>query len=562
MMDRCERLRSRRDVLRKHRSTSHIKGIASDQEAGQFLNTEVNPSFLQKANVMQAYSGQIDSFGFSASEKDVDALIVDLGNDVTAGSIIEPVFLSLLDGTARAFKLGTKQGLTASRLYSECKRFNYQETRLNTVIDSFTESQNEQSNVESFGEGSSYNKGQFIREGYDDINLRDNTKMKKAKGRHMSDSMTAKDGYNSRETIFSNQAHAKSKGQKSQSAEVDHTVSCAEIANQLKSNKALNPDDIKDIVNIDDNYTLTSQKNNRGTGVGKFDKSEQQLQKEVNQGFVVKKKGTKFRKVTLSEEEIKTRRNMISKMKEAKKSIDKETNKKVTKNLIHDKITQKRLGSDALDAASSQLVGDLILTSLKPLYFELNDCLKNGIEAGVHADNLSSSLKIRFKRIKDYLMMQATSLLKDNSLNFFKNFLSMLLEGIVQCFVGVFRNVARIMKEGVKSLFQIAPILKGKNASPAEKGDAILKLIAASTTTFAGIGIETWLNSLGLGEPWSIIVASVMSAVVTVLVTYILDKLDLFGVNRELRSKRISEALEINIADSKHELIGCLQALS
>ena len=191
---------------------------------------------------------------------------------------------------------------------------------------------------------------------------------------------------------------------------------------------------------------------------------------------------------------------------------------------------------------------------IKPLYYELNDCFKNGIEEGVGEHSFKAALKKRFNRMKDHIMKNATAILGDGLLNFFKNFLTMLLEGIVNCFVGIFKHIARVIKEGIKILFQIVPVLRDKNKSAAEKGDAILKLIVSSVTIFAGIGIEAWLNSLGLGEPWSIIVASILSAVLTALMMYLLDKIDLFGINRELKMKRVSEVLSMKIDKSEQNI--------
>ena len=48
-----------------------------------------------------------------------------------------------------------------------------------------------------------------------------------------------------------------------------------------------------------------------------------------------------------------------------------------------------------------------------------------------------------------------------------------------------------------------------------------------------------------IGEPWSIIFASVLSAVIIALVIYALQEMDLFNLKRQYRSARIREALEL-----------------
>lgn len=556
-MKDIQKHKARMARLRKFNEKSHLKPIATTTVQNKFLQEEADPDFLNKMYVAEAYSQRIDNFDLSVSKDQALALIESISVDQhPMDHILEPVFLSLFDGTMRAFKLGTKQGITASRLYAECKAFTYKAPAANSTLDSYTESLNEQDNIREFGKTSSYQNGELTRDG-ENTNMRDGSKMKTAKEEHFGDSHSATDGYNSGQEIFKEKGLAKSRGTPEQSAEVDHATPCAEVCASLQSNKALNPEDIKEIINTDANLVVTSQQNNRGTNTGKFAKSRDELQQELDQGYVVDKKGNKH---PLSEEDRQSRENMVEKMEIAQAEIDDKTNEKVVDNLKHDRKTQTRLASDAGNAAANQSIGDLIIFMIKPLYYELSDCFTNGIEKGVNASSFKSALSIRINRMKKHIVDQAGNMLKDGMLGFFKNFLSMLLEGIVNCFVGVFKNVIRIMKEGFKALLQIIPILKDTNTPAAEKGDAILKLIAGSLTIFASLGIETWLNSIGIGEPWSIIITSVLSAVLTTSVMYLLDKLDLFGAKQELKQRRINEVLKLKIEDTEEEILSLVKA--
>ncbi|WP_249419085.1 hypothetical protein [Citrobacter sp. RHB25-C09] len=540
---------ARMERIRRVQSTQHLQPLAQQAVLDKHLTGEVDESLLASCDVSEAYSKQIHEFDLRVSPNDVQHLLetIDVENGIE--TILEPVFLSLFDGTMRAFKIGTKQGITASRLYHECQTFRYDSPANSRILDSYTEVLNERQNIETLGKNTTYKDGDMTRDG-ETTNMRDGAKMKAAKEEHFGGDMRAEDGYGG-EPIYSNKRHAKSEGQHKQSAEADHAVSCSEICHKLKSNKALNPEDIKEIVNTDENLVITSMKHNRGPNVGKFDKTKEELQKEIDQGYV---ENTKGKKHPLSDEEIAARKRMVEKMEASQKVLDSQTNKKVLENVLHDRKVQKRFATDAINAAGNQSIGDLVMFMIKPLYFELRDCITNGIEKGVGAESFKTALTIRFTRMKQHILQQATVLLKDGLFNFFKNFLSMLFEGIVNCFVGIFKNIARMMKEGFKILLQIAPVLKDKTTSPAQKGDAILKLIVGSLSVFASIGIESWLNSLGLGEPWSIIVSSVISAVVTTLTMYLLDKIDLFGVNKVLKAQRIEEVLSLSIENSKVEM--------
>ncbi|MNG05510.1 hypothetical protein D3C85_1168270 [compost metagenome] len=137
-----------------------------------------------------------------------------------------------------------------------------------------------------------------------------------------------------------------------------------------------------------------------------------------------------------------------------------------------------------------------------------------------------------------------------------------LLEGVVNCFVGVFKNVFRMVKEGFHVLMKAFSILQDTDSSMAEKGDAILKLAASSLTIFASIGIESMLNNLGVVEPWSVIISSMLTAVLTALCMYLFDKIDLFGAKREYKLNKIDEILKLKAENAEHDILNRLGNLA
>ncbi|ELY4720458.1 hypothetical protein SM075_000080 [Cronobacter sakazakii] len=521
------------------------------------INAE-DARFIENNDMAAAYVGELYSYEVKDSDiAEITDLIANMDAESGSNSILEPVFLGLIDGTMRSFKLGTKQGITASRLYNECKVFSYAKPQSNTTIDSYTEQLNEQVNIAIFDKRSVYYKGKMTRDGNVTTMRKDSDPIKE---KYFGDENTAQDGYDPDSVIYKNKKHAKSEGLPGQAAQADHVVPCAELCKNLKSNKALTVDDIKDIINIEENIVITSQVSNAGGNKAKHDLTRDELQQQIDQGYVLSK--NKQNKIVLTEKDKEVKANQIKRMDEAQIALDKKTNETVWGNVKSNREVQQRLAVDAGNAAGHQLLGEVILFAIKPLYYELNDCLRNGIEDGIAANSFKEALKERFGRMKMHIMEKAANLLKGGLLSFFKNFISMLLEGILNCFVGVFKKIARVVKEGVKILMQIAPILRDANKSPAQKGDAILKLIAGSVTMFAGIAIESWLSGMGMGEPLSIIAASFLSAVLTALTMYALDKMDLFNINKGLRTQRISEILNLEIENTEHEIIDSLTLLT
>lgn len=107
-------------------------------------------------------------------------------------------------------------------------------------------------------------------------------------------------------------------------------------------------------------------------------------------------------------------------MDEAQIALDKKTNETVWGNVKSNREVQQRLAVDACNAAGHQLLGEVILFAIKPLYYELNDCIRNGIEDGISANSFKDALKERFGRMKKHIMEKAASLLKGGLLSFLK----------------------------------------------------------------------------------------------------------------------------------------------
>ena len=534
--------------------------VASLTVVARHLAGEPDIALVQACKVSEFYRSSVEGMDLAVNRADALARLEHLSTGSAIDTILEPVFLSLLDGTMRACNIGIRQGITPSRLYQECRTFQYEAINSsNFRLDSYSEQLIERQNIQHLADKTVYNSGTMTRDGVT-VQMRNGKKMEKHKDAHFGNSQRSHDEYDG-QVVYRNKRHANSEGTPERAAQVDHAISCAEVCFNLNGYKALNLDDIKAIANIDENYKVTSQANNSGKDFGKFDKTSAELQQEVKQGYVIVKKRGKEVKKPLTEEQIQARQQMIDEMKVAKKAIDDKTNETVWSNISKDRSVQKVLAKDAGQAAGHQSLGDLVLFVIKPLYYELRTSLSDGLDTGVGVSGYTEALKLRLSRMKTYVLTNASTLLKDLAEGFVKNFLSMLLEGIVNCFVGIFKNLMRMVKEGFKVLMQSVTILRDKSSNQAQKGDAILKLVVGSLSIFASLGLETWLNSLGLPGPLPILLSSVLTAVITALLMYALDKLDLFGTNHDLKMKRIDELLTNEIAETEHSMMTMVNQL-
>ncbi len=163
--------------LRQAQATPHLKPLSTPSEQNAHLSGEIDHYFVDRCDAATAYHERIDGFDLRVNKADALTRLKILSSGSAIDNILEPIFLSLFDGTMRACKIGTQQGITPSRLYNECKVFTYAcETNSAPMLDSYTEFLNEQQNVAAFGSQTSYGDGQMRRNDEDPVMMRQSKK--------------------------------------------------------------------------------------------------------------------------------------------------------------------------------------------------------------------------------------------------------------------------------------------------------------------------------------------------------------------------------------------------
>ena len=477
--------------------------------------------------------------------------------------VVVPVFLSIADGflecTAATRKL-RKKGLTATKIVTECKNFSYEKFENDAITpDGYVEWKNISEQTESDFKDYAEN----VRKSYTRKVYEDKQRLNEYKEKIFANNggrINAVDEYTGQRNVYKEKANPDArrsiqKYKHDHLAEVDHIVPLKQIHEHLKGNYALTDEDIKNISNQDSNFALTSARINRDEGAsgkgGKFEKTNTEFVKEQRER---KRQGNP--NLDLSEEAM---RNMLQMEKDAQNAINHNANKAIGNTLFGKGTgnTGEVWGKTAENAASQSkdyVVGNVILFMIKPLYYEISDIFKNGLKEGIGADTIFQAFKLRFNRVKDYVMANALSFIGNNIWEFLKGFISSLIEGIISLFVGIFKQILKLVKEGIKVFAQSAKILFGKeskNLSTAEKGDAIVKILGGSVLSICGIGIEALLNRIGITEPWSVVLSTMLAGIASTMFMLVLDKIDLFSVKDEKRRKRIEEIFAERIKDIK-----------
>lgn len=475
--------------------------------------------------------------------------------------VVVPVFMSVADGlleSTTATRSLRKRGLTASKIISQCKSFSYENVETDTIVpDGYTEWKNvgeqTRSDFKQYGEQTRIAYDRATYEDKDRLNQYKQNKFDNNGGR-----TNATDEYTGQKNVYQYKSNPDARRnveayKHDHQAEVDHIVPLKNIHDQYKGNYALTDEDIKNIANSDSNYALTSARINRGAGApgrgGKFDMTNAEFVEDQRRR---EREGRP--NLGISEE---AKENMLQMEKESQKEIQKDANKAIFDNLTGQGTgnTSEILGksaSNAADQSKDYIVGNVILYLIKPLYYEISDMFRNGVKEGVGAESTIQAFKIRFGRVKKYVVENALAFLGNNVWEFVKGFISSLIEGIISLFVGIFKQILKVIKEGIKVFVKAGKILFGKQSSQmsaAEKGDAIIKIIGGSVIAICGIGIEALLNQIGVVEPWSIILSTMLAGIVSILFMLLMDKIDLFSVKAEKRRKRIEEIFDARIKD-------------
>lgn len=539
------------------------------QEAMERLQTA---SPLEITGILQ----ELEMYDATSSQAVIDEVYQQFeSGDNMEDEILKPVFMSVIDGLLEAIpgnQTARKKGLVASRVLKECEEFSYEgESDNRTHVDGYTEYKNARE-VDSFNSN-------MTQEYTGNRKLYEDPKaMKQYKKDNLVGEKTLVDEYTGKKNLY----YEKDNPHKNyndptnrQQAQPDHIVPLIQVHNKFKSNYALDDSDIKRIANQESNFAVTSGKTNQAKG-GRT--NSEYIKTMEEKGYSVDKQ---------------TKQNMLKMQKNAENAIDKKANETVAKNLMgrgeadpkmvkaavekfkqdnsgksptkeeYQEIKQqlekdktKEIHGTAVKNAASQAkdyaVGNLILFIVKPIYYEFSDAFKHGWEDGVGANNGKEAIAIRFGRVKQHVLSHAKDFLGDNMREFVKGFVSSLIEGIISLFVGVFKQILKVIKEGIKIFVESSKILFGKNAemmTPEQKGDAIIKLLGGGVIAVAGVGIEALLNKIGIGEPWSIVLSTMLSGIAATVFMYLLDKADLFSIKAEKRHARIIEIFEERIKD-------------
>jgi hypothetical protein len=345
---------------------------------------------------------------------------------------------------------------------------------------------------------------------------------------------------------------------------LDHTISAKEIHDDR--GRVLAEGDEIELANADNNLNHTHESINKAKkqkDVKSFIK-ELEKNKEIRQAKIKelssKNKLTDREKKQL--EKLKEQDKIDSKLMEEKdEKARKEYNSSLNKKYYESKkfVTKavKTSGKEGVKMGMQQAVG-LVLNELTVGVFdEIIDMRHNGFKTNQNIDeSFFVTLKVRMLRIGEKVLKKWKDVVAAFGSGFFSGFLSNLITVIINAFKTTSKKAVRLIREGFFSLFKAIKILilPPDDISLNEAAHEATKLIVAGLAITGGIlleeSVESFLRSIPFSDMISPVIIGIVTGLTTAFVVYLLDRIDIFGVNEEKRQEFILNELDNKINDS------------
>jgi hypothetical protein len=213
-------------------------------------------------------------------------------------------------------------------------------------------------------------------------------------------------------------------------------------------------------------------------------------------------------------------------------------------------------GAEAAKMGLQQALGLLLAEAVSACFDELGALLASPGERGPRA--LVRALAERCRRVLRRVVARwsdACQALKDGAIS---GFLSNLVTWLLNLVVRTGRRVVRAIREGVFGLGRAARVVwRSEAETRAEALHEATKLLVASGVVISGVLLEESLEKVLLGTPLAPLAPAIsatatglLTGLAAVLASWLLDRMDLFGVVAGERENWIDTRLDSMLADA------------
>lgn len=333
--------------------------------------------------------------------------------------------------------------------------------------------------------------------------------------------------------------------------DLDHVISAKEIHND--PGRVLAELSGEDLANSPKNLKPTSPSTNRSKKAKPMSeflddvaKRKTAIQKEIEN---LKSKGELNQNQKAELERLENKKRDLDDLDTVKmEEIDKEARSEYEKKVNTTYYTSNKFivnvcrtsGMEGLKMGAQQAFGLLCYELFNALFDEVLDIWRNGL-VDPNSETWIESVKKRLKKVGEKIIGEWRELLASFRDGFFGAIFSNVLTVLVNAFLTTFKNLIRMIREGVHVFLRTAKsiIFPEEGKTLREALDDALKIFVAGAITVGGVALDEALNQVFTALPFKETLVAIFSGLVTgvstALAMYALDKLDPFGVKDRKR---------------------------
>lgn len=214
---------------------------------------------------------------------------------------------------------------------------------------------------------------------------------------------------------------------------------------------------------------------------------------------------------------------------------------------------------EASKMGMQQSIGLLLTEFFSAMFDEISDSYKNGFFDSLETNNFFEALHLRLSRISLKVATRWRDAIASFKEGAISGFLSNLVTMLINTLVTTGKRIVRVIREGFMSIMKAIKmaLFPPVNMTWAEAADTALKLLATGVTVSLGILAEeaveksviVFFNTYcPLLAPFASAISAVFVGAITgisgALLIYALDKLDLFGIQRQCKHQFVIQELD------------------
>jgi hypothetical protein len=258
--------------------------------------------------------------------------------------------------------------------------------------------------------------------------------------------------------------------------------------------------------------------------------------------------------------------------------LDKKSRNEIEAKIRSEYYTSKKFQTQALNEAVKSggrqyvqtAIGTVLKKSIGILWTETSDFFTS---KEFKSKGWKKKLKSRLQNVgQKFVEMDLKTMLHNSLHTFIEGFFTSLITTIINIFVTTAKRVIRLIREGISSLYKAFKFLYSPSEySREEKYHEFGKILIAGLGVGLGIMIYEAIDTLPfikainaipfIGEAISLSLSSLFTGLLTVILVFLWDRLDLFGVFDKKQHEYVMKKLADEEHRSKEELKSAFEKL-